>query len=75
MVDAAICEVAYAVSVGENSWLKLTAPVVADVQSGTVLMAVIVVPTQNIRDSGMVPVSKICRTVAAAVVPASTAVV
>ena len=65
---AAICEVAYEVEVGENSWLKLTAPGVVTEQ-----FAVTVSPVQKIRDSGIVPLSSIACAVLAVTVPASTA--
>jgi hypothetical protein len=67
-VDAAICDVAVAVSVGENSWLKVTAPAVAEAQ-----LTVTVAPVQKIRDSGMVPVSTIGSAVLAATLPVSIA--
>jgi len=54
-VDAAICDVAVAVSVGEKSWLNEIAPLVAVVQSGTVEVVEMVAPVQKTSDSGMVP--------------------
>jgi hypothetical protein len=71
LVEAAICEVAVAVSAGENNWLKLIAPLVAVEQSGTPLVLLIVPPVQKIKDSGMVPVSVIWVAVLAATVPLS----
>ena len=72
LVEAAICEVAVAVSVGENSWLNSTAPVVAVLQSGTPPpFTAIVAPVQKMSDSGIVPVSSIARAVLAVTVPVS----
>lgn len=75
MVLAAICDVAVAVALGENSWLKLTVPVVAVVQSGIPLVVLMVAAVQKISDSGMVPLTVISRAVLAATVPVSTGVV
>jgi hypothetical protein len=72
-VEAAICEVAVAVSVGENSWLKLTIPLVAVAQSGTLEVVPTVRPVQKTSDSGMVPSSKIWVAVLAVTVPVSVA--
>ena len=70
---AAIWEVAEAVAVGENNWLKVISPLVAVVQSGIPLpFTAIVAPVQKINDSGMVPVNWICVDVLAATVPLST---
>jgi len=55
--------------------LKLTADSVIEAQLGTLLIVPIVLPTQKMRDSGMVPERVICNTVAAAVVPLSIDVV
>ena len=60
-------------SVGENSWSKLTVPAVAVEQSGMLDVVLIVAPVQNISDSGMVPVSSICVAVLAATEPVSVA--
>ena len=73
MVEAAICEVAVAVSVGENNWLKLIAPVVAVEQSGILPVVLIVAPVQKTSDSGIVPVRVIWVAVLAATTPASHA--
>jgi hypothetical protein len=62
-VEAAICEVAVAVSDGEKSWLKLTDPLVAVAQSGTPPVVPTVPPVQKMSDSGMIPL----RTMAVAV--------
>jgi hypothetical protein len=70
-VEAAIWDIATAVSVGENSWLKSTAPGVAVEQSGTPLVVVTVCPVQKMMDSGMIPVSTICVEVLAVTVPLS----
>jgi hypothetical protein len=70
-VEAAICEVAVAVSVGENNWLKLTVPEVAVLQSGTPLVVKIWAPTQNTRDSGIIPLSTTWVAVLAATLPVS----
>jgi hypothetical protein len=59
LVDAAICEVAVAVSAGENKRSKLIAPVPAVEQSGMPLVVVIVWPVQKMSDSGIIPVSTI----------------
>jgi hypothetical protein len=72
-VEAAIFDVAVAVSVGENSWLKLTAPLEAVAQSGTPAVVVTVPPVQNTSDSGIVPVRVICCAVEAVTVPVSVA--
>jgi hypothetical protein len=66
-------DVAVAVSVGENSWLKLTAPLEAVAQSGTPAVVVTVPPVQNTKDSGIVPVRVICCAVEAVTVPVSVA--
>jgi hypothetical protein len=71
LVEAAICDVAVAVSLGENNWLKLTAPAVAVVQSGMPPVVLTVAPVQNINDSGIVPVRTICVAVLAVTVPVS----
>ena len=73
LVEAAICDVAVAAALGEKSWLKLMAPLVAVVQSGIPAVVLIVPPVQKIKDSGMVPVSAICVAVLAATVPVSVA--
>ena len=73
MVEAAIWDVAVAVSVGENNWLKLTAPLVAVEQSGTPLTVPTVPPVQKTNDSGMVPVRSILVAVLAVTVPVSVA--
>ena len=73
MVEAAICDVAVAVSVGEKSWLKLMAPVVAVEQSGMPPVVTMVAPVQKTSDSGMVPVRVICVAVLAATTPVSIA--
>ena len=73
MVDAANCELAVAVSVGEKSWLKAMAPLVAVAQSGTPPVKEMVAPVQNTSDSGIVPVRTICVAVLAATEPVSTA--
>ena len=70
-MEAAICEVAVAVSVGENSWLKLMAPLVAVEQSGTPTVVLTVAPVQNTNDSGIVPDKIIWVAVLAATVPVS----
>jgi hypothetical protein len=76
LVEAAICEVVVAVSVGENNWLKLTVPGVAVAQSGKpeTPFNPTVAPAQKTSDSGIVPSSIICVAVAAATVPWSIAV-
>lgn len=74
LVDAAICEDAMAVSVGEKSWLKLMAPLVAVAQSGTEAVVPTVPPVQKTRDSGMVPVRIICSFTEAVTLPVSMAV-
>ena len=51
--------------------MKLTAPLVAVEQSGTLEVGLIVPPLQNIRDSGIVPVRVIWVAVLAATVPVS----
>ena len=71
LVEAAICEMAVAVSEGENSWLKLTEPLVAVEQSGTPPVVPTVPPVQKISDSGIVPVSEIWLAVLPATVPVS----
>ena len=58
-VDAAICDVAVAVSTGEKSWLKLIVPAVAVEQSGIVPAKLTVAPVQKISDSGIWPVRTI----------------
>ena len=70
---AAIWEVAVAVSVGENNWLKLIEPLVAVLQSGTLDVVLTVPPVQKTRDSGMVPLRLIWVAVLAATVPVSVA--
>jgi hypothetical protein len=58
LVEAAICEVAQAVDVVENNWLKFITPLVAVEQSGTPLpLIVIEAPVQKTSDSGIVPLS------------------
>ena len=74
-MEAAICEVAVAVSVGENNWLKLTAPAVAVVQSGIPSVVLTVAPVQKIRDSGIVPVKTMAVDVLTATIPVSSCVV
>jgi len=71
LVLAAIWELAIAVSVGLNSWLKLIAPDVAVPQSGTLLVVLTVPPAQKTKDSGMVPLRIICSAVLAATEPVS----
>lgn len=72
MVEAAICDLAIAVSEGENSRSKLMLPAVAVLQSGTPPMLVETVsPVQNIIDSGIMPVSTIWVAVLAVTTPAS----
>jgi hypothetical protein len=73
LVDAAICDSVVAVSVGENSWLKAIAPLVAVEQSGTPLVVVTVPPVQKTKDSGIVPVKVICWAVLAVTEPVSVA--
>ncbi len=73
MVEAAICDVAVAVSVGENSWLKLTLPLVAVAQSGTPDVVLTVPPVQKTNDSGIVPSKRIWVAVLAETVPVSVA--
>ncbi len=73
MVLAAIWLVVEAVSVGENSWLKLMAPEVAVEQSGTPVVRPTVAPVQKTSDSGMVPSRTICSAVEAVTVPVSMA--
>ena len=74
LVEAASCELAVAVAVGENNWLKVILPLVAVVQSGILFVFTLIVPpVQKMRDSGMVPFSVICVEVLAATVPASVA--
>jgi hypothetical protein len=75
LVEAAIWDVAVAVSVGENNWLKVTAPEVAVEQSGIPAVVLTVAPVQKIRDSGIVPVRTIAVEVLTATEPASNAVV
>jgi hypothetical protein len=70
-VDAAICDVAVAVSVGEKSWLKLTVPLVAVLQSGIPAVVLTVAPVQKMSDSGIVPVRTMGLAVLAATVPLS----
>jgi len=71
LVEAAICEVAVAVSEGEKSWLKLTAPLVAVEQSGTPPVVLTVPPVQKMIDSGIIPVSTIAVAVLAVTEPVS----
>jgi hypothetical protein len=73
LVEAAICDVAVDVAVGENNEVKLTEPAVAVVQSGTPLVVPIVAPAQKTRDSGITPFSRICVAVLAATLPVSIA--
>jgi hypothetical protein len=72
-VDAAICDVDVAVSVGEKSWLNDIAPAVAVAQSGTPPLVLTVAPVQKTNDSGMVPVRTICSLTLALTVPVSMA--
>jgi hypothetical protein len=65
--------VAVAAAVGENSWLKLTEPLVAVVQSGMPEVVLIDPPEQKIKDSGIIPVNTIWVAVLAATLPVSTA--
>ena len=59
MVEAESCEVAVAVSLGENGWLQLTAPPGAVLQSGMPPVVLMVAPEQKMSDSGIVPVKVI----------------
>ena len=70
---AAIWLVAKEVAVVEKSEVKLTRPVPAVEQSGNRVVALrpIVLPVQNTRDSGIMPLSTICVAVLAATDPES----
>jgi hypothetical protein len=73
-VEAAICDLEVAVSVGEKSWLKLIVPAVAVLQSGTPTVVEICAPVQKTSDSGIVPSRTICSAVAEVTVPVSRGV-
>jgi len=73
LVEAANCDVDVAEVAGENNWLKLMIPEVAEAQLGIPARVVMVPPEQKMRDSGIVPVRTIWVAVLAATTPVSIA--